>query len=137
MDSVVVWKGGLSFEASREASGFSVPLGAGPADDGFRPMELLLTALAGCTGMDVISILQKKRQVVTAFEVRVHGDRAENHPKVYTRITVEYAVTGRKVEREAVGRAVELSETKYCSVMAMLRRAAPIETKITVSETAP
>ncbi len=104
------------------------------ANDGFRPLELLAVGLAGCTGMDVISILGKKRQPVKAFEVRVHAEQADEHPRVFTKVLIEYVVTGTGVEREAVERAVSLSETKYCPAQAMLRKAAPIESKITIVE---
>jgi putative redox protein len=136
MDAKVTWKRGLSFTGAAETSGFTLPLGSkadAGEDGGFRPTELLLLGLAGCTGMDVISILEKKRQQVTGLEVRVHGDRAEEHPKVFTRITVEYVVSGNDVDPAAVTRAVELSEDKYCACMAMLRKAVEIETKITIT----
>jgi putative redox protein len=94
----------------------------------------VLVALAGCTAMDVVSILQKKKQQLTAFEVRKHGDRAEQDPKRFTSFIVEYVVTGRGIDHAAVERAVELSETKYCSVMATLRGAGPVERKITILE---
>jgi putative redox protein len=137
MDAKVTWKGRMSFDgiASRP---FTVPLGTSSAsggdDDGISPMELLLVSLAGCTAMDVISILEKKRQDVTSFEVKVQGTRAEDHPKVFTNIILEFIVTGHQVERAAVERAVELSATKYCSVAAMLDEVANIEHKITVLE---
>jgi putative redox protein len=138
MDAKATWGRGLSFTGSAAGSGFTLPLGAeakvGGANDGFRPLELLAVGLAGCTAMDVISILEKKSQPVTAFEVRVHADLAEEHPHVFTKVLIEYVVTGRGVEREAVERAVGLSETKYCSASAMLRKAAPIESKITLVE---
>jgi len=105
---------------------------AGGEDKGFRPLELILVGLAGCTAMDVISILAKKRQEVTAFEVKVHGDQKEDYPRALNRFSVEYIVTGKGVEREAVERAVQLSQEKYCSVSATLRSAGPIETKITI-----
>lgn len=138
MDAKATWHKGLTFTGSAAGSGFSVPLGADPTvggqNDGFRPLELLAVGLAGCTGMDVISILEKKRQQVTAFEVRVHADQADEHPRAFTKVLVEYVVTGKGVAREAVERAVSLSETKYCSAQAMLRKAAPIESKITIVE---
>lgn len=141
MDAKVSWHKGLSFTGSAAASGYTLPLGAdakvGGLNDGFRPLELLAVGLAGCTAMDVISILEKKRQPVKAFEVRVHADQAEEHPRVFTRILIEYVVTGTGVEREAVERAVFLSETKYCPAQAMLRTAAPIESKITIVEPTP
>jgi putative redox protein len=138
MDAKVVWRRGLSFTGSAADSGFTLPLGADPqvggANDGFRPLELLAVGLAGCTAMDVISILEKKRQPVKAFEVRVHADQAEEHPRVFTKVLIEYVVTGKGVAREAVERAVNLSETKYCPAQAMLRTAATIESKITIME---
>ncbi len=137
MDANVIWKDRMSFEASA-GSGFSLPMGSSPEvggdDDGFRPMELLLVGLGGCTAMDVISILKKKRQDVTGFEVKVHGERAADHPKVFTDITLEYIVTGRNISQEAVERAVELSETRYCSAQAMLGKVANIGHKITIRE---
>lgn len=106
----------------------------GGTDAGASPMELVLLALASCTGMDVIGILRKKRQDVTGYEIHVRGVRAEQHPMVYTTIYVEHVVTGRNVDPAAVARAVELSETKYCSVSNMLNRAARIETSYRVVE---
>lgn len=136
-EAKVTWKSGLSFDGSA-GSGFHLALGAsqeaGGSDDGFRPLELLLVGLAGCTAMDVISILEKKRQAVTGFEVRVQAERAEDHPKVFTHILIEYVVTGHQVDQTAVARAVELSETKYCSAQAMLGKAVRIENKITLIE---
>jgi putative redox protein len=135
MDAQVIWKQGMSFDG-KAASGFTLPLGtdiaSGGENDGFRPLELLGVGLAGCTGMDVISILKKKQQEVTAFEVKVHADRADEHPRVFTHMTVEYVVTGKSIDPAAVDRAVELSVTKYCSAMAMLEKAVEIEHKITI-----
>ncbi len=114
----------MAFEASA-TSGHKVMLDAAEAvggeNRGFRPMELILVGLLGCTAMDVISILRKKRQEVTAFEVRGYGERAEEHPKVYTHITLEYHVTGRNVDEKAVRRSIELSAVRYCPAQAMLR----------------
>jgi len=137
MGAKVIWKSGFSFTATAD-SGFELPLGvsseAGGADDGFRPMELLLVGLAGCTAMDVISILEKKRQQVTAFEVKTQGQRAADHPRIFTDIEIEYIVTGHNIDPAAVQRAVELSESKYCSAQAMLSKAARITNKITILE---
>ena len=136
MDAKVTWKRNLSFTGTAN-SGFTIPLGTGGpagANDGTSPMELLGISLAGCTGMDVIDILRKKRQNVTGFEVRVHGDRAADHPRVFTHMVVEYVVTGHQIEQGAVERAVDLSVAKYCSVQAMLNKATEIEHKITIIE---
>jgi len=97
---------------------------AGGHNAGFRPLEMLLVGLAGCTGMDVIGILRKKRQQVTGYEVHVQGVRAEEHPMVFVEITVEHIVTGYKVQPEAVARAIELSRTRYCGAGAMLGKVA-------------
>src|SRR5512146_262927 len=98
---------GMQFTA-QAGSGHTVVMDAaehaGGEGAGFVPMELLLVGLSGCTGMDVISVLRKKRQEVTGYEVRVRGERAEDHPMVYTTITVEHIVTGYNVSPEAVAR---------------------------------
>jgi putative redox protein len=99
-----------------------------------RPMEMVLVGMGGCTAMDVVPILQKKRQEVHGLEIRLHGERANEHPHVFTEITLEYIVTGHNVDPVAVARAIELSETKYCSVSAMLQKTANITTKYTVIE---
>ena len=121
--------GGMRFEGEA-GSGFRLTMDSdgdhGGADAGFRPMELLLVSLAGCTAMDVISILRKKREDVTGYEVRVAGARAEDHPRVFIDVTVTHIVTGRHVRPESVARAVELSETKYCGANATLSKTARV-----------
>jgi putative redox protein len=106
----------------------------GGQDVGFRPLQLLAVGLAGCTGMDVISILQKKRQEVTGFEVSAEVERSTEHPKVFTKIILTYTVKGKNLDPQAVERAVELSETKYCGAQAMLRKTAEITHKIVLEE---
>ncbi len=129
LDAKVSWKGKLTFVGAAD-SGFSLPLGtersSGGDEDGFRPMELFLVGLAGCTAMDTISILRKKRQDITEFEVLAHGERAAEHPRVFTEARVVYQVTGRGVDEEAVVRAIELSATRYCPAQAMLSKSMPI-----------
>jgi putative redox protein len=98
------------------------------------PMELLLIALGSCTGVDVISILEKKRQTVTDYRIEVSGERREEFPKSYTRLYVKHIVRGRGVSEAAVARAIELSETKYCSVAATLRGSAEIVTSFEITE---
>jgi putative redox protein len=130
MDAQVTWKGRMSFEGSAD-SGFKLPLGTdssyGGDNDGFRPIELLGIGLAGCTAMDVISILQKKKQDITGFEVNIAARRAKEHPKVFTHVKVEYVVHGHQVDPVAVERAIELSVTKYCPAQAMFEKAVEIE----------
>lgn len=140
MEASVTWDHGLSLTGTA-GSGFTLPLGGskdgGGDDDGFRPLELLLVGLAGCTAMDVISILQKKRQDVTGFQVKAHASRAAEHPRVFTEILLEYVVRGRRIDPEAVDRAIELSATKYCSASAMLARAANIRHEVRIVEEEP
>jgi putative redox protein len=130
VEAQVTWKGKLSFNGTAD-SGFEMPLGTeksvGGDEDGFRPMELIAMGLAGCTAMDVISILTKKRQQVTAFDVQVHADRSENHPKVFTHAIIDYIVIGHNLDESAVVRAIELSATRYCPAQAMLEKVFPIE----------
>ncbi|HML20191.1 MAG TPA: OsmC family protein [Aggregatilinea sp.] len=112
------------------SNGYSIPIDARPGvgghDAGVSPVELVLTALGGCTVMDVLSILRKKQEQVTGMEVFVEGERADEHPQVYTSITVRYVVTGRNIKPASVERAIELSRDKYCSVSAMLHPTVPI-----------
>jgi putative redox protein len=98
------------------------------------PMELLLLALGGCTGVDVISILRKKRQHVTGYRIEVHGDRREEFPRAYTKLYVKHIVTGRSVSEQAVASAIELSDQKYCSVAATLRGTAEVVTSYEIIE---
>jgi putative redox protein len=100
------------------------------------PMELLLLALGGCTAVDVVSILKKKREHVTDYRVEVSGTRREEHPRAYTRMEVRHIVSGRGVSEKAVAQAVELSETKYCSVAATLRPGVEIVTTYEIIEDA-
>jgi putative redox protein len=119
-------------------SGHTVSLSAkvseGGDGSGFTPMELIATGLAGCTALDVISVLTKKRQDVTDFEVQVHAARAAEHPKVFTGAVIEYLVTGRGVDEVAVVRSIELSATRYCPAHAMFREVFPIEMKYQIFE---
>jgi putative redox protein len=130
LDARVDLLDGMAFRATTGTGHQIVMDGApdvGGGDAGPRPMEMLLVGLGGCTGMDVISILRKMRQDVSGYQVRLHGERATDHPKVFTSITVEHVVRGRGLSPDAIKRAVELSATRYCSAAAMLSRAARIE----------
>jgi putative redox protein len=134
-------KDGLHFEAETGEEGFSIPLDAdenvGGQGLGMRPAKMVLVGLAGCSAMDVLSILRKKRQAVTDMRVNVRAGRAEDHPKVYTRIELEFVVTGHGVDPAAVERSIELSMTKYCPVAAMLSQTVPIETGYRIIEAEP
>jgi putative redox protein len=110
---------GLRFNASA-GSGHSIVLDSGEGDMGMRPSELIPVALAGCTGMDVISILRKKRQAVSGYRIEVGGTQTDAHPNAFTRMDVTHVVEGVGVDVDAVSRAIELSATKYCAVGATL-----------------
>ena len=130
MKATVQWKESMTFVGTPD-SGFPVHMDADPSfggtNQGVRPMEMIALGLAGCTGMDVISILRKKRQQVSQFEVRVNAPRSAEHPKVFTKALITYIVTGSNVEEVAILRAIELSMTKYCPVQVMLAYAFPME----------
>jgi putative redox protein len=119
------WKGELAFVAQNSAGG-SVQMGTIEGKPGVGPMQLLLVAIAGCTGDDIISILQKKRAALTDMQVRVSGKRAEDYPMIWTQIHITYLIWGRNIEPKDVEQAIKLSETKYCSVGIMLGKSARI-----------
>jgi putative redox protein len=129
MDVILNWKGRMLFEGAG-GSGFVQKLdtdaSVGGDDSAARPMEFIALGLAGCTAMDVISILQKKKQPVSDFKVQLHAERADEHPKVFTEAVIEYLVTGSDVDEAALLRAIELSAEKYCPAQAMLSKAFPI-----------
>jgi putative redox protein len=137
MKATLNWKQGMTFVGSAD-SGHSIQMDAGASvgggNSGVRPMEMIALGLAGCTSMDVISIMQKKRQQVTEFDVQVHADRSADHPKVFTRAVITYVFVGKSIEEEAVLRSIELSATKYCPVHAMLEQAFPIDMNYEIYE---
>jgi putative redox protein len=98
------------------------------------PLELLLVALGGCTGADVIAILHKKRQQVTDYRIEVRGERREEHPRSFRRMEVRHILRGRAISEDAVAKAIELSMTKYCSVAATLRPTAEIVSTFEIHE---
>lgn len=129
LSGAVEWRGGMAFEAT-SGTGFSLTLDSSPelwgSNRGPQPMEMLLLSLAGCTGMSVVSVLRSMRSDVTGYAVRVHGERAETYPKVFTKIAVEHRLRGRDLRPSAVKRAIDLAATKYCAVAAMLGETADI-----------
>jgi putative redox protein len=106
----------------------------GERNTGPSPMELLLIAVGSCTGVDVVSILQKKRQRVISYKVEVSADRREDHPRSIERLQVHHIISGHDISRTAVERAIALSDEKYCSVAATLRPAVQIETSYEIIE---
>ncbi|MCC6345974.1 MAG: OsmC family protein [Nitrospirales bacterium] len=125
----VKWVDGLQF-VGEAASGHAIVLDAdrevGGGNTGVRPTELLLIGLGGCSGMDVASVLQKKKQKISGVEMNVQGKKAQDYPQKFTEIEIEFVVTGKDLSEEAVRKAVELSMTKYCSVKATLEGTAKI-----------
>jgi putative redox protein len=135
-DVAVTWVQGEQFVASG-SGGHSIVIDApgGRATwQGFKPSDLLLAALGGCTAVDVIDILRKKRQRVSGLRVTVSGEQRADHPHAFERIAVQYEVHGQGVAETAVAHAISLSQEKYCSVAATLRGVATITTGFTIIE---
>jgi putative redox protein len=123
-----VWQSGNVFNGINK-TGIQVIMGS---PEGFSPMELLLISLAGCTGMDIVSILEKKRQPLHALKILVRGLRREDYPRIYTELEVEYQLYGNSLDARAVEQAISLSREKYCSVSAMLGQAAILRTSFVI-----
>ena len=113
------WTDGLQFLA-RAGNGPAVVLDSSEGGSGPSPMEMVLIGVAGCTAIDVIIIMQKKRAAITDFQVNISGRRAEEDPKRYTDIQIEFVLYGNDIKPSAVEQAIRLSETKYCGAMASL-----------------
>jgi putative redox protein len=126
------WEDGLAFDVELQGHHFKVDADEefGGRDRGPRPKTLVLSALAGCTGMDVASILQKMRMSWETFLLEVDAVSSDSHPVVYTEISVRYILTGDQLDRKKIERAVSLSREKYCGVAAMLEKTAKIKTEI-------
>lgn len=126
------WAGGMAFES--KTGGHTLRMDAGPEvggqDSGLRPKPLLLSSLAGCTGMDVVSLLAKMRVQISKFNINVAADLTDEHPRYYHRIHVIYSFQGENLDREKVEKAVKLSQDKYCGVSEMLRKAAELTYEI-------
>ena len=129
MKATVTWQSNMVF-VGQSASGFPIQMDSDPSfggtNSGVRPMEMIALGLAGCIAMDVLSILQKKRQQVTHFEVKVDAPRSPEYPMVFMNAVVTYVVTGKNVSEDAVLRSIELTATKYCPAQIMLEKAFPM-----------
>jgi len=119
------WKGDMTFLAENDSGG-QAEMGSGRASEVLSPMEMVLAALAGCTGVDIVSILKKKRVDLQDCQVNVRAARADEHPKVYTKCHVEYLFWGENIKEKDVEQAIQLSEEKYCSVSAMMKTTATL-----------
>ena len=129
MKATVTWQSNMVF-VGQPASGFPIQMDSDPSyggtNSGVRPMEMIALGLAGCTAMDVLSILQKKRQQVTQFEVKVDAPRSPEYPMVFTSAIITYIVTGKNISEQAVLRSIDLTATKYCPAQIMLEKAFPM-----------
>jgi putative redox protein len=110
---------GLQFVA-RSGNGPAVVIDSSEGGSGASPMQLLLMGIAGCTAIDIAVIIEKKRVRMSRFEIMITGNQAEDHPKRYTKISIEYLIYGKGIKPGAVEQAIELSQKKYCSAMASL-----------------
>lgn len=134
----VVRYAGDGFFVGTPPSGHSLAIDMnGERSSGASPLELLLVALGGCTGADVIDILRKKREQVTEYVIEVHGDRREEYPRSFRRIEVRHILRGRNLSEKSVAHAIELSDQKYCSVSATLRPTAEIVTTYEIHDEPP
>lgn len=120
---------GMTFTGKADSNHWVVMDGSvaeGGSAAGTSPKEIVLLGLGGCTGMDVASILKKKRVHLDSFEINIRAEEADDFPRVFTKIHIEYVLHGRNIRAADVERAIELSQTKYCSVTAMLRKSAEV-----------
>jgi len=126
--TVLDWQGGMSFDVELQGHHFVVDAAAefGGKDRGPRPKPLLLSALGGCTAMDVVSLLGKMKVPYDRFSVEVEGESRSEHPQVFTRISIKYLFAGSQLDKEKIDKAIALSLEKYCGVYAMLSKAAEI-----------
>jgi putative redox protein len=132
----IKWLGNMAFEG--EVGGHKIIVDAAPESGGqnlgARPKPLMLLALAGCTGMDVVSILKKMRVELDDFQVLVEGDMTEEHPKYYEKMKVIYQFKGKDLPMDKLEKAVSMSEEKYCGVAALYKKAIPLSYEIRVVE---
>lgn len=130
MKATVKWSENLAF-TGMASSGVPVQMDADEAvggnNSGVRPMEMIAMGLAGCTAMDVLSIMQKKRQNVSSFDVKFNAPRSPEYPKVFLSAVITFVLAGKAIEETALLRSIELSVTKYCPAYAMLEKAFPIQ----------
>jgi putative redox protein len=133
LEAEVTWVDDKRF-VGKASSGHGIVVDGSAEKLGPSPMELVLIGMVGCTAYDVLGILQKKRQAVTGLEARAQGERAEEPPRVYTAIEVEYVVRGKGIKPKAVEDAIRLSKEKYCSASIMLGKTARIVTRYRIEE---
>jgi putative redox protein len=131
-----VWKENMLFE-SNNPSGFTVAIDApedGNQGKGLRPKAMMLSSLAGCSGLDVVSLLKKMRAEVADFKMIAHGELTDEHPRYYHKVVVEYHFYGSDLQRDKIDKAVNLSVERYCGVMEMFRQFADVTTEVYLHE---
>ena len=130
------WEGNMLFNADTLGGNFKIDAAeeSGGQGKGVRPKALMLTSLAGCTGMDLVSLLKKMRAEVDGMEINVSGELTDEHPKFYNKVTLEYIFYGTDLKKDKIEKAIELSAEKYCGVMEMFRQFSEITTVIKYEE---
>ncbi|HDL02686.1 MAG TPA: OsmC family peroxiredoxin [candidate division Zixibacteria bacterium] len=137
VEAKLKWAGGVKFDG---ISAFGLPISidgtkkTGGTEQGYKPTQLVMYGLAGCTGVDVVIILKKMRQELTGLEVEVKASQPDEYPKPFNRIDIKYTLRGKNLDRSKVERAIKLSEEKYCAVSLTMKGVAKIETSIEIIE---
>jgi putative redox protein len=137
LNAKMSWGGGLKFEG---VSGFGLPIitdgdkKAGGEESGYKPTELILFGLAGCTGIDIVRILEKQRQQLTGLDIELNAYQPDQYPKPFNRIEIKFIFTGKGLNPKKVEKAIELSEEKYCSISLTLKGVAKIITNYEIRE---
>ena len=135
-EAAVTWLNDMTFDVAMGGHHLMIDSAPPESSRGPSPMQLVMAAVAGCTAMDVVSILRKSRQPFTRVVVRAEGEQAEDHPRRYTHVTLVYEIHGTGVDLAAVERAVRLSDERYCSVSASLKVPVTVSTRIELHEPA-
>ncbi|MEW5922514.1 MAG: OsmC family protein [Candidatus Zixiibacteriota bacterium] len=137
VEAKLKWSGGLKFDGT---SAFGLPIAtdvaksAGGTEQGYKPTELVMFGLAGCTGVDVVKILEKMRQNLTGLEIEVKAFQPDANPRPFNKIELKYIFRGKNLDRNKIEQAIMLSEEKYCSVSLTLKGIANIVTRIDIIE---
>ena len=136
MESTITWTSGMSLNSSQDGHDIvlDLPLELGGTDKGAKPKTLLLTALGGCTAMDVVSLLNKMRVGFSGLKIHLSADLTEEHPKVFKSIQMKCVFSGESLPMEKLEKAVRLSKEKYCGVGAMLAKACPITYEVLLDD---
>ena len=124
------WKGNMQFESTNPGGNLMIEGGTDNDDTGYRPKALMLSSLAGCSGLDIVSLLKKMRAEAENFEIDISANLTDEHPKYFDKVHVEYKFYGNDFKKAKIEKAVNLSEVRYCGVMEMFRQFAVVTTEI-------